>query len=80
VTLSPIERLMRGVEANVSQRWGGGYDRLSWDLLSWDLKRALLAEGLLVLSVNQDESIDDGRVREILNDGWMWIIDREDEP
>jgi hypothetical protein len=65
-----IARLMENVEENVRKEWGNAFDHLGVRVQS-----ALLAERLLILSSQQDESVDPARIVQIIREGWTWIIE-----
>jgi hypothetical protein len=65
-----VARLMQNVEENVRKEWGSAFDNLGVRMQS-----ALLAERLLILSSQQDESVDPTRIVQIIRDGWTWIVE-----
>jgi hypothetical protein len=65
-----IARLLNNIDERVRKDWGPAFDHLGVRLQS-----ALLAESLLILSSQQDESVDPARVVQIIKEGWTWIIE-----
>ena len=61
-------RLFEGARASVERRWGTE----ALGLLGPEMRRALLAEAVLRLCADQDESVPASKVRLIAERGFLW--------
>jgi hypothetical protein len=65
-----VNAVMKNLKSMVSKEFGYG-----WGQLGTRIQGALLSERLVILCVQQDESVPAERVRLILDQGRSWIIE-----
>lgn len=66
-----LDRLFKGAKERVVREWSGP----AFEKLGSRVQRALLAEEILRLAAQQDDSISAETVRKIVGEGWSWSVD-----